>query len=395
MRIFLISFLLLFGKTIYGQINIVSGVPSPHVNFVSNGGVYNLYGSSFSAADIGTNVYLLDIGGLISSIPDHYIYRSAGIWKIVTFMFGTFTTTYEYSTPSTSIDPPCTGLWKRFGNVGTTSVSYFPTGILDFLTLSGSTCVPGTTPIGCTSLLCDYIQLAQKSTAQLNAIPTPSQGMFSYDAYKNAPSWYDGGTWKTVYNGAGDFSIGGNMTVTNNLNIAGITNTNQMNNIGLLKNNGNIKIDQASGVNKLSFLSAGVYEHEIYANSPTSMVHTIDGTTYMEIGNNGLVLPFAGITTNSLSTFNSGIKYPITNTTSSITLNSNNYMIVFTGTTATCSFPVASISNKGQVYKIINHGSGSVSLVPSVLTGGVSISSMLSNSIVEVISDGINWRKIN
>jgi hypothetical protein len=189
--------------------------------------------------------------------------------------------------------------------------------------------------------------------------------------------------------------VGGSLAASGNLNVTGTSNLSKVYNSGLLRNNGNLQIDQSSGIHKLSFLSSGVYEHEIYANSPTSMMHTIDGTPYMELGNNGLVLPYSGITTNGLSTFNSGVKYPLTTTSSGITLTTANYMVIFTGTAATLNFPASTIANKGQIYKIINHGSGSLSLIPSVATGSIPQTIMPVNTILEVISDGINWRKIN
>lgn len=395
MKQLIFSFLFLFCKInfIFGQITIVSGVPSPQINFLSNGGTYNIT-TSFSGADLGTNVYWYNVAGSsAASIPDHFIYRASGIWKIDTYMFGTYTTTYEYTSPSIAMDPPCTGNWKRYGVVGSTSLSSAPTGIFDFLTLSGTTCSPGLAAIGCTTLNCQYIQLPQLSTATLVAIPSPQQGMFSYNSYLNAPSWFDGSIWKTIYNGIGNYSVGGNLTVTGNLSSNTIINSGTINSTGKIIVADDIIL---KGTKQLVFQDAvpsTLYTNTIGTTTGSDFNFTLDGPTVMNL-NYGELSISGGLKANQVSTFNSGIKYSIITTSSSVTLNSNNYVVIFTAA-STCSLPAATTANKGQLYKIINHSTGSVTLSPSVISGATATTSSLASGLtIEVISDGIGWRKL-
>lgn len=386
----------------FSQITIVSGIPLPWHQTIANGQTFVLgipLNTSVPAHDPGTNVYMIDNPVNNGCIPDYYIMRVNGFWKIGLAFYASecFSNkiAYQYHTMSNSIDPPCSGLWLRIGGAAFTSGTT-PTGFLDNLILSGTSCSPGSFPIGCSTLSCQTLQLPQLSTATISALASPQQGMFTYNAYINAPTWYDGFSWKTVYNGLGDFSVGGNISTTGNATISGnLTNSGTLNSGGSIITNDDVII---KGSNQLIFQGTG--PSTSYSNTIGTTTggldynFTIDGNTIMNIKQSELAIT-GGIKTAQVSSFNSGIKYPITTSSTSTSLTSSNYMVIFTGSTANCTLPAPSSANKGQVYKIINHGSGSITFNLSITTGSSSVSTLGTNSILEMISDGFVWRKIN
>lgn len=85
--------------------------------------------------------------------------------------------------------------------------------------------------------------------------------------------------------------------------------------------------------------------------------------------------------------------------TGAYTILNTDYVIINTGgSTPTWTLPAAS-SYAGRVYRLINHGTTSVTLSQAVTTANGSTSTTLSNTAgsntYEIISDGSVWRKIN
>jgi hypothetical protein len=383
------------------------------------GGAYNTFynGSNYSLGvplqsstglpwsslipDAGTNMYSIDNNFNYNGSPDYYIIRQGNKWRIGS-IWTYFATgyTWELSYPSSSIDPPCSALWIRQSATFSGGPINTPTGDLDLLTLTDlgiGSCFFSPPPILCgVSTLCEGMQYPQLSTTQINNITTAQPGFLTYNSLLNSFSWYDGLSWKNMYNGIGDFSVGGNISTTGNATISGnLANSGTLNSGGSIITNDDVII---KGSNQLIFQDA--LPSTSYANTIGTTTggldynFTIDGNTIMNIKQSELAIT-GGIKTAQVSTFNSGIKYPITTSSTSTSLTSSNYMVIFTGSTANCTLPAPSSANKGQVYKIINHGSGSITFNLSITTGSSSVSTLGTNSILEMISDGFVWRKIN
>ncbi len=80
------------------------------------------------------------------------------------------------------------------------------------------------------------------------------------------------------------------------------------------------------------------------------------------------------------------------------TLGSSDYVVINTGNSNSFTLPVAS-SCSGRVYKIVNHGTGNISLSVSFIQASGSTTNIIGtaagSNMIEILSDGTNWRRIN
>lgn len=72
------------------------------------------------------------------------------------------------------------------------------------------------------------------------------------------------------------------------------------------------------------------------------------------------------------------------------------YVVINTGGAATWTLPAAAASNEGRIYKLVNQGTGAITLSQTVRTAsGTTTTSLPTATNYEIISDGAEWRKIN
>jgi hypothetical protein len=115
---------------------------------------------------------------------------------------------------------------------------------------------------------------------------------------------------------------------------------------------------------------------------------------------------FIGINTNSANSTLSvdgsvSLRVDVQSNNTNYTFSSNDYTRIYTNTGAgspVWTLPDATLSN-GRIHKLINHGNGTITISPSIITGNGTTQSTLTNTVgsnvVEVISDGTSWHKIN
>jgi len=84
--------------------------------------------------------------------------------------------------------------------------------------------------------------------------------------------------------------------------------------------------------------------------------------------------------------------------TGAYTVLSTDYVVINTGAAATWTLPTASTC-AGRVYRLLNQGTGSITLSQSVRTASGTTSTTLivtaGSNFYEILSDGTEWRRIN
>ncbi len=210
-----ILFLVISFKSSFSQLTLISGGSSP----INNGSVFTLgvptgapISSSFTwnlTYDAGTQVYAIDnpqigYGNTISGGFDIAIFWHNNYWKIVGFSGVTHTMQEYYETVGqyNSPNPPCSALWKKMHSLDQPYYSpqfSIPLGSISLLTFSGvGTACNSTPPIICSiSAQCEGIQMAPIDYNTLNTLNVQA-GFISYDAIKNAPTYFDGNSWNTL-----------------------------------------------------------------------------------------------------------------------------------------------------------------------------------------------------
>ena len=80
------------------------------------------------------------------------------------------------------------------------------------------------------------------------------------------------------------------------------------------------------------------------------------------------------------------------------TVLSTDYVVINTGVAATWTLPAANTCT-GRIYRLLNDGTGNITLTPGVTTSNGVTSTTLAfaagSNFYEIISDGIVWRRIN
>lgn len=86
--------------------------------------------------------------------------------------------------------------------------------------------------------------------------------------------------------------------------------------------------------------------------------------------------------------------------TGAYTVLSTDYVVINTGGAATWTLPLANSAGcTGRIYRLLNHGTGSITLTPAVLISNAGTTTTLvvgaASNFLEIISDGTSWRRIN
>ena len=80
------------------------------------------------------------------------------------------------------------------------------------------------------------------------------------------------------------------------------------------------------------------------------------------------------------------------------TLLATDYVVLNTGAAATWTIPVATTCS-GRVYRLLNQGTGNITLTQTVRTTSAATVTTLGNGVAanffEILSDGVEWRRIN
>ncbi len=126
------------------------------------------------------------------------------------------------------------------------------------------------------------------------------------------------------------------------------------------------------------------------AGSTTYTLPTADGTNGQALTTNGSGT-LSWVTSNQVATYRTSA----TNTT----FTASDYVVIHTGGTGfTWTLPTAS-SSAGRMLRLINHGTGTITLSQAITTGnGVTSTSLTfvsGSNTYEIISDGSVWRKMN
>jgi hypothetical protein len=84
--------------------------------------------------------------------------------------------------------------------------------------------------------------------------------------------------------------------------------------------------------------------------------------------------------------------------TGNYTLLTTDYVVINTGTAATWTLPAANTC-AGKMYRLLNHGTGNITLSIAVSTANATTTTNLAfgagTNYSEIISDGTAWRALN
>ncbi|RYY30671.1 MAG: hypothetical protein EOO04_04215 [Chitinophagaceae bacterium] len=101
---------------------------------------------------------------------------------------------------------------------------------------------------------------------------------------------------------------------------------------------------------------------------------------------------------NSTLSVNGSVSVAVRSGTGDYSITATDYVVINTGGAVVFTLPAAT-SCAGRIYRILNHGTGSITLsqavrLSSALTGSV-LSNAAGDNSVDIISDGTEWRRIN
>ncbi|RYE36866.1 MAG: hypothetical protein EOP42_01765 [Sphingobacteriaceae bacterium] len=138
-----------------------------------------------------------------------------------------------------------------------------------------------------------------------------------------------------------------------------------------------------------------------FTNSNTAGTTTPNGTERMRIdGATGNIGINVSGPTSTLAVNGSIAVVATTRGNNTYTLTASDYIVINTSTsnTPTYTLPTASTC-QGRMYRIVNHGSNTITVSPAVINAsGTTINTVSTNAgsnVLEVVSDGSNWRRIN
>jgi hypothetical protein len=118
---------------------------------------------------------------------------------------------------------------------------------------------------------------------------------------------------------------------------------------------------------------------------------TITGAGNIGIGSNNLA-------PNSTLAVNGSLTMTYRSGTGAYTILTTDYVVINTGAAATWTIPAASTC-AGRIYRLLNQGTGSMTLSQTVQLDNATTSATLVNTagsnFYEILSDGTVWRRIN
>ncbi len=284
---------------------------------------------------------------------------------------------------------PLGNSWTTSGNAGTTAGTHFvgTTDAIDFVVKTnsiekarvtssgnvgiGTSTFDGTNPekvlvnSGVTASVNSIVGKGSiNSYLQLN-IQNQSAGT---GASSDVVATADNGNETSNYVDMGINSSGNTSTVMGAANDAYLYNLGQ-----------NFLIGTGTAAKSLVFMTGGTAQS-------TNERMRIDGSGNVGIGNNS---------PNSTLSISGSLAMKYRSGTGNYTLLTTDYVIINTGAAANWTMPAAS-GCSGRIYRLVNQGTGSITLSLNVTTAsGISTPTLLVATNFEVISDGTVWRKIN
>ncbi len=226
-------------------------------------------------------------------------------------------------------------------------------------------------------------------------------GATSFDGTNPEKLLVDAGT-TTSFN-----AIAGKGSINNylQLNIQNRSNgTSASSDVVATADNGNETVNFVDmGINSSTYSSAGILSgaNNAYLYSTGSDFIIGNGTANKNLvfftggtaaGNEKMRLTTNGITVTGSMTmsYRSG--------TGNYTLLATDYVVINTGAAATWTLPAANTC-AGRVYRLLNQGTGSITLSQTVRTSSGATSTTLivtaGSNFYEILSDGTEWRRIN
>jgi hypothetical protein len=100
---------------------------------------------------------------------------------------------------------------------------------------------------------------------------------------------------------------------------------------------------------------------------------------------------------NSTLSVNGSLSVSYRSGTGDYTVKATDYVVINTGGTVAWTLPVAS-SCPGRTYKLMNHGTGTITLSENVRTNSTTTVTTISSTgtnFLEILSDGTQWRRLN
>lgn len=154
--------------------------------------------------DPGSNLYARDgSGGGV--YVQFLIIRMGNYWYLGNKNFVYPSSSYQiklrYPVATSSIDPPCSGLWEVAGSAIISSggvVTFTGTGIYQTVTIAGTSCSVNNPVLSPFNINTSSISLPQLSYGQIINIPSPALGMMVYNTTNNCVSLYTGSSWSCL-----------------------------------------------------------------------------------------------------------------------------------------------------------------------------------------------------
>jgi hypothetical protein len=177
-------------------------------NDTPSGTFYTLSTGIFSGApgsiaplvkDPGSNLYARDgSGGGI--YVQYLIIRMGNYWYLGNKFFIYPSSSYQiklrYPIPTSSIDPPCSGVWEGGGGVVSGgALTFNGSGTYQTVTIAGTSCSVIPVPPSALRIYSSSVGLPQLTYAQIINIPSPITGMMVYNTTNNCVSIYKGTSW--------------------------------------------------------------------------------------------------------------------------------------------------------------------------------------------------------
>lgn len=317
-------------------------------------------------SDSGTSSFGRDsffgIGGSES------VFRMNGYWYIATSGYGlsdsqNYYILYRTVDQSCTIDPPSFAIWYDL----TTNI--FSTGLLwpghpsnsppaiSSSTPTTSFSITGnvsSTNSSSTQVFPDFISLANRDENSINSFPD-QPGLLLFNTCNSTVVYNNGNEWKSVWPHSRDYFM----------------NLNQSIRFG----NG----------------TAGIKAVEEWPSSNPSIVFSANSREIFSIG---LVNPYS--ITKSDFTFQSSVGSKLKQVNSDYTITDTDHLVQLyqpiVSTSSTFTLPAASNAT-GREYVLINNSTLNLMVTPSI--NGLSVGFISPKAAIKVISDGVEWFKLN
>ena len=165
---------------------IFSGAPGSILPFVKDPGS-NLYARDGSFGGVYVQFLIIRMGNYWYLGNKNFIYPSSSNQLKL-----------RYPVPTSSIDPPCSGVWEVGYLTGVSSggvATFSPDGNYRTVTIAGTSCSVIPPPPSALRTYSSSVGLPQLTYAQIINITSPITGMMIYNTTNNCVSIYNGTSW--------------------------------------------------------------------------------------------------------------------------------------------------------------------------------------------------------